>query len=42
MIKGQRHVLLYPANTEVLNLPGSDKPFLLKDYRNDERDYRDV
>jgi hypothetical protein len=35
MTKGQRYVLLYPDNTEVINLPGSDKPFVLKDYRDE-------
>lgn len=35
MMKGQHHVLLYPDNTEVINVPGSNKPFVLKDYRDE-------
>lgn len=33
MVKGQRYVLLYPDDTEVVNLPGSNKPFILHDYK---------
>lgn len=31
------HALIYPDSTEVINIPGSSKPFTLGAYRNENR-----